>query len=139
MVKRTSSALKNAAKKLVEESAPPEKKKVEIPEGFELPVWAIDASGKSTLTDEELEFWIRSSGWTPVEFLTEVYRNGYQRMEHRISAAKAVLEYAHKKMPTKVSVSGDLGTKNVTLDAAALAKLNDKELEVLTKILEKLA
>jgi len=35
-------------------------------------------------------------------------------------------------------VSGDLGTKSITLDAVALSKLSDKELEVMTKLLEKL-
>ena len=138
MAKPSAPNLKAAAKKLVEESVPPEKKKVEIPEGFELPPWAIDASGNSTLTDEEVAFWIRASGWTPVEFLTTVYRNGFQKMEHRISAAKAVLEYAHKKMPAKLDVSGELGTKSIALDAVAMSKLSDKELEVLTKLLEKL-
>jgi len=109
-----------------------------LPEGVELPFWAIDASGNSTMTDEEVAFWIKSSGWTPVEFLTTVYRNGFQKMSDRISAAKAVLEYAHKKLPAKLEVSGDLGTKSITLDAVALSKLSDKELEVMTKLLEKL-
>lgn len=138
MAKR-SSPLKDAAQKLVRDSVPPEKEKVELPEGFELPPWAIDASGNSLMTDDEVAFWIKASGWTPIEFLTTVYRNGYQRMEHRISAAKAVLEYAHKKLPAKLEVSGDLGTKSITLDAVALSKLTDKELEVMTKMLEKLS
>jgi hypothetical protein len=81
---------------------------------------------------------VKSSGATPLEFLTHTYRNGFQRMEHRISAAKAVLDYTHRKLPARVELSGDLGGRNVQLDAVALAKLSDKELEQMMKLLEKI-
>lgn len=102
----------------------------------ELPEWIIDARGKGQLSDEEVQFWIKSSGWTPVEFLTTVYRAPMQKMEHRISAAKAVLEYAHRKLPTKLEVDGAVNGE-LKLDASALSKLTDKEIDVLTKLLEK--
>lgn len=94
-------------------------------------------AGPSELTREDVETWIKSRGWTPIEFLTHTYRNGLQRMEHRISAAKAVLEYAHRKLPTKIEVDADVTGRGMTLDASALAKLSDKELEALEKILTK--
>lgn len=89
----------------------------------------------SSLSKEELEFWIKSRGWTPAEFLTHVYRNGFAKMEHRISAAKAMLEYAHRKMPTKLEA--EVVGRGMTIDATALSKLSDKELETLEKILTK--
>jgi hypothetical protein len=97
-----------------------------------------DASaGPSDLTREDVETWILSRGWTPIEFLTHTYRNGHQRMEHRIAAAKAVLEYVHRKLPQKVELDADVTTRGLTLDASTLSKLSDKELESLEKILSK--
>ena len=95
----------------------------------------IDASGPSAITEEDIATWVKSSGWTPIEFLTHTYRNGFQKMEHRISAAKAILEYAHRKLPSKLEV--DMKSKSLVLDSNALSALSDKELAMLEKILEK--
>lgn len=91
----------------------------------------------SELIDTDVETWIKSRGWTPLEFLTHTYRNGYQKMEHRISAAKAVLEYAHRKLPQKIEA--EVIGRNITLDAAALTKLDGKELELLESLLNKVS
>ena len=56
-------------------------------------------------------------------------------MEHRIAAAKAVLEYNHRKLPDKIEV--DLKSKSLVLDANALSALSDKELATLEKLLER--
>lgn len=98
----------------------------------------IRADGPSDLGSQDIDAWVQSTGWTPVEFLTHTYRNGFQRMEHRIAAAKAVLDYAHRKLPQKLEVeaNGTVGVRSI--DAAALSKLSGKELETLEKILEKM-
>lgn len=101
----------------------------------DLPPFAVDASGASDLGAQDIATWTAASGWTPVEFLTHTYRNGWQRMEHRIAAAKAVLEYNHRKLPDKMEI--DLKSKSLVLDSAALSSLSDKDLAILEKLLEK--
>lgn len=101
-------------------------------------LFRVDASGASDLGTTDDDLWVKKSGVTPLEFLTHTYRNGFQRMEHRISAAKAVLDYTHRKLPARVEVSGDLTGKDITLDAVAMSKLSDKELDQMLKLLEKL-
>lgn len=99
---------------------------------------SIDASGPSELGNDDPDIWVRSSGWTPIEFLARTYRNGFQPMQHRIAAAKAILDYTHRKLPTRIDLKTEETSTQVQLDAAALSKLSDKELDALTKILEKL-
>jgi hypothetical protein len=96
----------------------------------------LDGRQNSELGDLDPDIWIKSRGWTPVEFLTHAMRNPFQQMGHRITSAKALLEYAHRKMPERLEIAGDLGVKHI--DAAALAKLKPEELETLEKILEKM-
>jgi len=117
------------ARKIIDE------KKKETDSEQDLPPFAVDASGASDLGAQDIATWTAASGWTPVEFLTHTYRNGWQRMEHRIAAAKAVLEYNHRKLPDKMEI--DLKSKSLVLDSAALSSLSDKELAMLEKILEK--
>lgn len=99
--------------------------------------FSIDASGPSGIGDMSDDAWVRAQGWTPLEFLTHTYKNPFQKMGDRIAAAKAALDYTHRKLPTRVEaqIEGAVGVRS--LDAAALAKLSDSELEVLSKILEK--
>lgn len=120
------------ARKLIEEQT---KNSSDSAREQDTPPFAVDASGASDLGAQDIATWTAASGWTPVEFLTHTYRNGWQRMEHRISAAKAVLEYNHRKLPDKIEV--DLKSKSLVLDSAALSSLSDKELAILEKILEK--
>ena len=117
------------ARKIIDE------KKKEPNSEQDIPPFAVDASGASDLGTQDIATWTVASGWTPIEFLTHTYRNGWQRMEHRISAAKAVLEYNHRKLPDQVEI--DLKSKSLVLDSAALSSLSDKELAMLEKILEK--
>jgi hypothetical protein len=79
--------------------------------------------------------WVAARGWTPVEFLVHTYRNGHQRMEHRIAAAKAVLEYAHRKIPQKVEA--EVTGAGLSIDASMLKDLSDKDLDLLEKLLVK--
>lgn len=98
----------------------------------------IDGRSASELGEDDVETWIKSRGWTPIEFLTHTYRNPWQKMNDRISAAKAVLEYVHRKLPQKLEIEGSMGTKNLSLDASALSKLSTEELDALTTLLEKI-
>ena len=93
------------------------------------------SAGPSELTREDVETWVKSRGWTPLEFLVHTYRNGHMRMGDRIAAAKAVLEYTHRKMPTKLEA--EVVGAGIKIDASALGKLSDKELDALEKILSK--
>lgn len=97
----------------------------------------VDASGPSELGNDDTDLWVKNSGMTPVEFLTRTYRNGFQPMQHRISAAKAVLDYAHRKLPQKLELEATGNVSVQQLDAAALSKLSPEELEALEKILLK--
>lgn len=99
----------------------------------------VDASGPSQLNGLSDDDWVKTSGWTPLEFLAHTYRNGFQPIQHRIAAARAILDYTHRKLPqrTEVAVEGTVGVRSI--DAAALAKLKPEELAVLEKILEKVA
>lgn len=98
----------------------------------------IVANSPSELTDGELEaLWVKSRGWTPLEFLCHTYRNPWQKTSDRISAAKAVMEYIHQKLPQKVELGGEV-VQTKKLKAENLGKLSDKELEVFTKLLQKM-
>jgi len=81
--------------------------------------------------------WIRSQGWTPLEMLVATYKNPFQKMSDRISAAKAVLDFCHRKLPSKIEVTADV-KQSSTITADKLSRLTDKELETFTKLLAKL-
>lgn len=78
---------------------------------------------------------IRKSGKTPLEFLTAAYRHPLVGMKERVSAAKAVLEFTHRK-PTS---QGDGINPNtpLSIDMRLLSGLNDKELQALLTLLDK--
>lgn len=68
---------------------------------------------KNRVTTELIEK-LMSSGLTPVEFMTAVYRDDAQPMELRLEAAARAAPYFHPKMSVMVSVSAanirDAGT-----------------------------
>jgi hypothetical protein len=86
--------------------------------------------------------WMHSTGWTPIEFLTHTYRNPWQKMSDRISAARAALDYAHRKLPQSVALEGPNGSalfpQRVVLEPDALTRLSDAELDALMALLAKL-
>jgi hypothetical protein len=51
--------------------------------------------------------WIQRTGETPIEFLAKTYRSGSARTNDRISAARALLDYVHRKMPQTIDVKDD--------------------------------
>lgn len=98
----------------------------------------LDGNRPSEMEGKEADEWIKQSGWSPVEYLTHVYRDPLQHPDRRVQAAKAVLDYAHRKLPAKIEVKGEVNTSNIVLDGVALSKLSDKELATLTALLEKI-
>lgn len=95
----------------------------------------IECGDKSTIDPAaDLPDWIRSTGWTPVEFLLATMRNPFQAMNNRITAAKAVMDYAHKKQPAALELSGKDGAP---IKVASLSALSVEELEQLEALLTK--
>jgi hypothetical protein len=81
---------------------------------------------------------IRSTGQTPLEFLAMVYRNPWQETRDRVAAAKASLEYIHKRFPTPSAIGADPDAPPL-FDKQKLdvSQLTDAELAVLSKLLDK--
>lgn len=98
-----------------------------------LEAWADGSVPDGVSVESE---WAKRSGLTPIEFLCDAYRNPYNPMKERINAAKAVMEYVHKKLATELKLKGD---PSAPLSVAKLdvAKLSDAELTLLAALLEK--
>lgn len=107
----------------------------------------IEAAGKDLPTQADgLESvqaatvrWLQSSGKTPLEYLAEVYRSDDPEIpvQHKISAAKALMEYTHRKIPPKVAPTDTQQT--ITLDKGALSSLSEEELHLMEKLLTKMS
>jgi len=96
-------------------------------------------------TDEALteeERWQRSQGWTPYELLTHAMHQPFLPFRDRIGIAKALLPYQMSEKPKRIAgvegepaVNGSIvAIGSTTID---VSKLSDKELEMLSKMLEK--
>ena len=50
--------------------------------------------------------WIQSTGQSPLEFLVETYRSPDPeiRMSDKLSAARALLDYVHRRVPVKQEI-----------------------------------
>jgi len=48
--------------------------------------------------------WLQMTGETPLEFLANTYRDGNNRVGDRIQAARALLDYVHRKVPAQVDI-----------------------------------
>lgn len=100
-------------------------------EGFPMQSDGLDATQAATIR------WIQSGGMTPLEFLVDVYRNGDVKMGDRLNAAKSILDFVHRKVPTKQEID----TKDVSaprLASSVLKGLTEEELSILEKLLGKL-
>lgn len=60
--------------------------------------------------------WIQRTGETPIEYLTKTYRSSSAKTEHRISAARTLMDYVHRKMPHTIDVKDT--RKNAEQEAA---------------------
>ena len=81
--------------------------------------------------------WIQNQGETPLEFLLSTYKDDTARMSDRITAAKTLMEYVHKRVPAKQEIETKL-IKEASLPPAILKGLSDKELATLETLLIKL-
>lgn len=81
--------------------------------------------------------WLQASGEMPLEFLARTYRNEDAKMGDRITAARTLMDYAHRKVPVKQEI--DTTTKTTPkVDPNMLRGLSESELETLEKLLSKL-
>lgn len=81
--------------------------------------------------------WLQQQGQTPLEFLADTYKDEGVKTGDRIQAAKAMLDYVHRKLPQKTEVETK-STIAPKVDLSALKGLSEKELETLEKLLSKL-
>ena len=90
------------------------------------------------LSDDGLKLqaqYVRQLSQHPLDVLRRISQNVFAQPKDRIAAAKALLEYSHRKPTQQLQVSADgLGLK---LDPAALSGLSTKELDQLEKLLTK--
>jgi len=92
-----------------------------------------------SLTPDEL--WVRTQGWTPLEFLSFVYRNPFLPMAQRVNAAKSLLEFVHKPRARMLEAMGQDGDGGeVTLSSGRvlnLGELNDTDLDAVARVLDR--
>ena len=71
--------------------------------------------------------WLQASGETPLEFLTSVYRNDDEavKVSDKIAAARALLDYVHRKVPQQVEVKGPSAEETNT-SAAIVRDIGDQ-------------
>lgn len=82
--------------------------------------------------------WLQASGEMPLEFLARTYRSEDFKIGDRITAARTLMDYCHRRVPVKQEVE----TNNISkpkLDAKVLKGLTEKELDTLEKLLNKLS
>ena len=99
--------------------------------GFPLQVEGLDDTQAATVR------WIQETGQTPIEVLVEMYRDPEVKVSDRIQAARAMLDFVHRKLPVKQEVE----TKDITaprLDPKVIKGLSEKELSQLEALLKKM-
>ena len=97
------------------------------------------AAGPSDIPDAlDDPDWVRSTGKTPIEFLTAVYRHPLPLLRDRITAAKTVVEYTSRTMPSALELTG-LNGGPLKVSSAMLSALSDAELADLEALLAKAA
>ena len=70
--------------------------------------------------------WLQTSGETPLEFLTSVYRddNPDVKTSDKIAAARALLDYVHRKVPTQVEVK-PVSNEEIAETSAIIREVGD--------------
>ena len=56
--------------------------------------------------------WIQRTGSTPLEFLARTYRDQSVDIKQRIIAAKTVMDYVHRKMPSQIEAEAIVADAN---------------------------
>lgn len=71
--------------------------------------------------------WLESSGETPLEYLTSVYRDDgpETKVSDKIAAARALLDYVHRKVPAQIEVKGP-STEDMAEHAAIARDIGDQ-------------
>lgn len=72
----------------------------------------------------------------PLDTLRRISVNPWAQTKDRIAAAKALLEYTARKIPSTIEISGNDG-KPLQIDAGAMKNLSNDDLDTLVKLLEK--
>lgn len=82
------------------------------------------------MSKKSVEEEIRSKGQkTPLDFLLMVMNNRRAHPSSRIEAAKAAAPYVHRKMPTDIELSGEIGIIPPYLPGRSQLELEFKESE----------
>lgn len=103
----------------------------------------VEAKGHKTwdpLTKEGLDMqalYIQECSQHPVDVLTRIMTNTYCTPSERMTAAKTLMEYSMRKVPSNVEVLST--TQAIKIDASALANLSTEELDTLQALLAKAA
>lgn len=79
--------------------------------------------------------YVKNMSMHPVDVLTRIMTNIFCTPTERMNAAKTLMEYSMRKVPSNLDVTTDTGA--LRIDATALVGLSTEELEVLEKILTK--
>ena len=83
----------------------------------------------------EVVDWVQRTGETPIEYLVKTYRSSSAKTLDRISAARAVLDFVHRKMPTTVETKDT--TESKEREAQSIELLKRVEALLSDKIQEK--
>lgn len=81
--------------------------------------------------------WMQMTGETPIEVLTRTMRDDEAKMGDRLSAARILMDFVHRRVPTKVEQK----IEDVTapkIDQKLLKGLSAKELTLLETLLKKM-
>lgn len=70
----------------------------------------------------EVVDWIQRTGETPIEFLAKTYRSKNAKLNDRISAARSLLDFVHRKMPQTIDVKDDRAKEEMVAQQAELVK-----------------
>lgn len=81
--------------------------------------------------------WLQMTGDTPLEYLTNIYRDDNPDISigNKIAAAKALLDYVHRKIPQKQEIETKAAPK---VDPSWLKNLSSKELDLLESLMKKM-
>lgn len=81
--------------------------------------------------------WLQMTGDTPLEYLTNIYRDDNPDISvgNKIAAARALLDYVHRKIPQKQEIETKAAPK---VDPSWLKNLSSKELDLLESLMKKM-
>lgn len=80
--------------------------------------------------------WLQSTGEMPLEFLANTYRDEEAKMSDRITAARTLMDYVHRKLPQKQEIETSTTPK---IEPALLRNLSSKELDLLESLIKKMS